>query len=37
MGLVKIVRYSEVYAFRRFDQSFQFLSSLPFSLLYQDI
>ena len=36
-GLVKIFVYSEVSAFRRFGQNFQFLSILPFSLLYQDM
>ena len=36
-GLVKIDRYSEVSAFRRFGQNVQFLSFFPFSLLYQDM
>ena len=34
MGLVKIVRYSEVSTFLRFGQNFQFLT---FFLLYQDM
>ena len=36
-GLVKIVHYLEVSAFKRFGQNFQFLSFLPFSLHYQDM